>query len=421
MSYLEFAQRILATGVITDPWLAGAPRFREQPVWLDSQRHDALCAAAAGMALVHEELAQMVSAEPELVQSYFGLTPWQCGMWQCSAPQWHGIARADVFWTANGAAVCELNSDTPSGEAEAVLLNELVTAQYPDAWNPNAELPERLLRLIEAAAAAIDRQGPLTVGILYPTEMVEDLSMVKIYRQWLQVRGHRVVLGAPFNLSRAADGRMALLDVACDVLVRHYKTDWWGERLPVRDDELLAHEREPLAEQLLQTLTAHIEGDTAIVNPFGAVLTQNKRAMAFCLEHLQRFSSASQTIIRQHLPFTVRLESMREELWQQRTRWVLKSDYGCEGVEVIIGAEVDQATWEDALAHAITARCIAQEYFVAERDAAGDVVNYGVYLIAGEPAGILARVHRGAFTDYEASMAPVLVGGAMATVGEEQA
>ena len=86
MSYLEFAQRILATGVITDPWLAGAPRFREQPVWHDSQRHDALCAAAAGMALVHEELAQMVSAEPELVQSYFGLTPWQCGMWQCSAP-----------------------------------------------------------------------------------------------------------------------------------------------------------------------------------------------------------------------------------------------------------------------------------------------------------------------------------------------
>ena len=90
--------------------------------------------------------------------------------------------------------------------------------------------------LEESAVALTGRRGPLTIGILYPTEMPEDLSMVRLFSSWFASRGHEVVIGSPFNISRAADGRAAVMGTPCDVVVRHYKTDWWGERLAVWDD-----------------------------------------------------------------------------------------------------------------------------------------------------------------------------------------
>ncbi len=412
--YEAFAARVQATGVLSDPWLDGEPRFRTAPVVLDAARYDEVCAAAAGITLVHEEVAQLVRREPELLDSFFGLTPWQKGMWLCSAPDWHGIARADVFSTADGAKVCELNSDTPSGEAEAVLLNQLCSPEEATWRDPNRDLPHQFGALCEAWAHTTGQRGPLTIGLLYPTEMPEDLSMIAIYHRWLAERGHHVVLGSPFNLGTANDGRATLFGEPCDVIVRHYKTDWWGERLPVFDNQTLPTDREPLAAPLLHLLQASVERRTAVLNPFGAVLTQNKRTLALCWERLEQFSSAAQAAIRRWLPRTVRLETMREELWQQRTHWVLKSDYGCEGDEVVVGNSVDQATWEGALQHAIATRWVAQKYFAAETDAHGDHVNHGVYLIGGRPAGLLARVHRPATTDHAARCAPVWVRGGAA-------
>src|SRR6185312_5608329 len=80
-----------------------------------------------------------------------------------------------------------------------------------------------------------------------------------------------------------------------------------------------------------------------------AVLTQNKRMMALCWEELDRFSEASRRIIRRAVPFSARLETLSvRQLWNERARWVLKSDYGCEGEEVVIGAETTPAAWAGA-------------------------------------------------------------------------
>ena len=94
------------------------------------------------------------------------------------------------------------------------------------------------------------RRARSPVGILYPTELTEDLRWSRLYRRWFERRGWRVVLGSPFNLRRAGGGGVALFDVPCDVFVRHYKTDWWGERLPVWDDEEPFADPAPLAEPL---------------------------------------------------------------------------------------------------------------------------------------------------------------------------
>ena len=121
-TYAEFAARLLATGLVSDPWLWGRPRFRPEPVVLKTAEKAALDAAAESVAMAHHHLMLQVAAEPGLLDSFFGLTPCQKLMALAAGPHWHGIGRADVFRTVAGPIVCELNSDTPSGEAEAVLL-----------------------------------------------------------------------------------------------------------------------------------------------------------------------------------------------------------------------------------------------------------------------------------------------------------
>lgn len=402
-AYHELAAELLRTGVLSDPWLDGEPRFRAEPVVLTrAQARELICAAEAVCAL-HNEVARLCAADPSLL-GWLGLTPVQRLLWESSAPAWHGLARADVFWTADGPKVCELNSDTPSGEAEAVLLNQAAHARRPELVDPNAGFAERLVQLVEAMAL---RPGRLTIGILYPTELVEDLSMIRVYQRWLEARGHRVALGSPFNLKRV-DGRAALFDAPCDVFVRHYKTDWWGERVPVwRDGEPYA-DAEPLA-QALGVLTDGIAaGSCVVVNPFGAVVTQNKRAMALMWQRIDRFPAWAQAAIRRYVPYTVRLDAAPQIWLRDRKSWVLKSDYGCEGAEVVMGCDVTDAEWREYVRQAAPGRWVLQRRFQPRVDLAGETTNFGVYCIGGKAAGFFTRVHRGA-TDYHARTAATLI------------
>lgn len=411
MSYDRFAASLMDGGIVGDPWYDGAPRFREDPVVLSSARWRALASAAERVAEVYDELAAIVAEAPSLLEDFFGLTPAQRAMWLASAPLWHGVARADVFVTAEGLAVAELNSDTPTGSPEAVELGRLARASRPDAEDPNAKLGARVVATAEAMVAAlVEGEAPRRAAILYPTEIPEDLSLVRLYRAWLSDAGWEVVLGSPYNLGRDAEGRATVFDRPVSLVVRHYKTDWWGERASAwRGEEI--PDADPLREPLGALLAASVERRTAVLNPFGAVLTQNKRAMAFMWEHVHRFSRASQASIEALVPYTARLEALHpEQLRAQRARWVLKSDYGAEGDEVVLGPLVTQAEWERALALAADGRWVAQQWFEAERSPEGEAINHGVFVVAGEAAGLYLRAHRGA-TDVTALSVPCLVEG----------
>jgi len=128
-------------------------------------------------------------------------------------------------------------------------------------------------------------------------------------------------------------------------------------------------------------------------------------------EQIHRFSRRSQETIRAHVPVTKRLEAFhKEQLAAQKDDWVLKSDYGAEGDEVVIGKLVTPEVWQESLAHARKNRWIVQRYFQAKIGAGGESVNYGVFVLAGEAAGLYARVQVGA-TDDRALSAPVLIAG----------
>jgi hypothetical protein len=388
MTYEAFAARLRATGVVSDPWLDGAPRFEEAPVVLGPDEAEALATSAESVVAALNELVRLACAEPELLDR-LGLTPFQRIMWHASAPHWHGIARADAFFTtgpADSVQICEVNSDTPSGEAEAVILGRLAAAR--GLRDPNAGLLARLAALVERVAP---RKG--TVGLLYPTELTEDLSMIALYRELFAARGWRVALGSPYNLAPAPGGRLALLGEPVDVLVRHYKTDWWGEREPVWRGEPPPNDPDPLDGPLGLIAAAALDGSCAVVNPLAAVATQNKRALALLWEEIERLPAWAAEAVRRHVPFTARLETLPVERLD-REAWVLKSDYGCEGDEVLLGAELDDSEWREALAEAVPGRWVAQRRFVP-RPGRAAVVNHGVYVVAGQAAGLLTRLSDG--------------------------
>jgi glutathionylspermidine synthase len=399
VEYGSFAADLVRGGILSDPWLDGRERFRLEPVVLSAAAERRLYEAAEALAGAFDEAVRLCRENPSLADRFVGLSPWQRLMWEASAPRWHGIARADVFLTAAGPQICELNCDTPSGEAEAVLLGRAAAATHPHCRDACATLEERFCALIEAVAP----RRPPRIGIVYPTELTEDLSMIALYCGWFEARGWPVLLGSPFNLRHGHRTGVTLFGQDCDVVVRHYKTDWWGERRPVWRNEAAYPDPAALEEPLLLLLGAQLLGRCAVVNPFGAIVAQNKRLMALLWEEIDRLSAPARQAVRAFLPQTVRLEALDDStLIAERNDWVLKSDYGCEGVEVLVGRQTPEPIWADALGQMIRSRWIAQRWFD------GGDINYGVYLVAGEAAGIFSRVQAGP-TDRGALTAPTLV------------
>lgn len=413
LSYSEFAQKLYRTCIISDPWLNGAERFRLPGLVLTAQQAAELQTVAERIGFIHHELAQIVWQHPQLLDEFFGLTPFQQAMWLASEGRWHGIARVDLFLCSDGRIrACEMNSDTPSGEAEAVLLNQLLHEYHPGTLDPNAEFEERFIEMLVmqwdgATRRQGDGAGMRTVAIIYPTDLPEDLSMIAIYKQWLERRGCCVLIGSPYNLGLNAEGDVTVFGQAVELIIRHYKTDWWGEREIIWQTQPPFADPDPLERELLLLLAAEQEGRVTVVNPFGSVVTQNKLALALMWERRELFSAQAQQWIAEYIPETRRL--MTTETTQLlREEWVLKSVYGCEGDSVVIGPFVKPHDWKLALAALIPRHWIAQRFFEVAPIENQLLPNIGVYLIGGVAAGFYTRLSRKA-TDYTAVTAPTFV------------
>ncbi|HKQ52483.1 MAG TPA: hypothetical protein VJT74_08950, partial [Pyrinomonadaceae bacterium] len=341
--YATFARAIYETGVISDPWFDGRERFGLAPVVLGRSQARELLETAERVTYLHQELVEILLENRSLVADFYQLTPWQQLMWESAGGQWHGMARADLFVCEDGSIrCCELNSDTPSGQPEAVILNEMLKGAHAAALDPNARLRERFVQVLHESHAKRTASPLRVVGIIYPTELSEDLAMITLFTRWLEAEGVRVVCGSPFNLRRTRRG-LEVLGTPVDLILRHYKTDWWGERERVWADAPEYPDPLPLDGPLAAVLGAEAAGEVTVVNPFGAVVTQNKLSLAFFWEEQHRFSRGARAWIRRYVPETRRLATLSaERLRAEREEWVLKSDYGCEGIETVCGPFVSQ-------------------------------------------------------------------------------
>jgi glutathionylspermidine synthase len=407
--YAGFARAVYETGVISDPWFDGRERFGLRGVVLAKEQARALMEAAERVTYLHQELVEILLENPALVAEFYQLTPWQQLMWETAGGLWHGMARADLFVCDDGQIrCCELNSDTPSGQPEAVILNEMLRGLHGHALDPNAGLRERFVQMLRESHAKRTDAPLRVVGIIYPTELSEDLAMITLFSRWLEGAGVRVVCGSPFNVRRTKRG-IEVLGVAVDLILRHYKTDWWGERTPVWADAPEYPDPLPLDGPLTALLGAEAANLVTIVNPFGSIVTQNKLSLAFFWEELDRFSKGARGWIRRYVPETRRMSTLSpERLRAEREEWVLKSDYGCEGQETVCGPFVSQEVWEKAIEQALPERFVAQKFFHAEADAEGRLANFGVYVLGGTACGFFTRLSRKS-TEHTALTVPTFI------------
>jgi glutathionylspermidine synthase len=421
MDYAEFAQRLYQTGMLSDPWVEGRQRFSSAPQVIEGRQLDEMYMIGERVTQLVEEMAEIVREEPALLDRYFHLTPWQKMMWLSAEGRWHGIARVDLFHCSDGRwQVCEINSDTPSGEAEAILLNRIVGqmegVEGLGLRDPNRDVEERFWEMLVASDRSTRGEvaRPERIGILYPTDQPEDLSLVALYRSWFEKRGCRVVLGSPYNLGLASNGCVTLIDEPIDLLVRHYKTDWWGEREVIWSNQEAYPDPDPLERELSLLLAAERAGRVTVVNPFGAIVAQNKLSLAFIWEHRASFSPESRQWIEDYLPETHRLIDL-DPASLKREEWVIKSVYGCEGDSVIVGPFVTAEVWNQAIEHLVPRQWIAQRYFEVasfkqpsgqDDEYPGWRPNHGVFIIAGRAAGIYTRLSPQA-TDYRAITVPI--------------
>lgn len=413
LTYAEFAHAIYETGVLSDPWLDGNERFGMTGVVLNTEQAHALAAAAERVAYLHQELVEILLDRPKLLREFYRLTPYQQAMWESSGGLWHGMARADLFICEDGKIVCcELNSDTPSGQPEAIALNQILfathAAEHNYLCNPNTSFEQAYIEILRESNSKRTDEGLSAVGIIYPTELTEDLGMVTLLARWLEKEGIKVITGSPFNLRRGARG-VEVLGEPVDLIIRHYKTDWWSERVPVWKDVADYPDAEPLTTPLAVLLDADLAGEVTIVNPFGSVVTQNKLSLAFFWEHQGLFTSASQDWIRELIPETRRMMDVPvERLRDEREAWVLKSDYGCEGSETICGAFVSDQLWRRAIETAKSEHFVVQRFFRVAPEAEGRLPNYGVYLLGGAAAGFFTRLAKGS-TGISSVVVPTFV------------
>lgn len=139
IDYEQFAGKLYDTCIFTDAWIDGRERFLPGALILDESEHDRISAAAERIGELFDEAVEIVNRNPELLDLYFSMTEYGKLMFEQSAGNWHGVARLDLFFLEDGRLqMCEMNSDTPSGEPETVALNDLCQSMFPEYANPNA-------------------------------------------------------------------------------------------------------------------------------------------------------------------------------------------------------------------------------------------------------------------------------------------
>jgi hypothetical protein len=256
----------------------------------------------------------------------------------------------------------EYNAETPAGVGYGDVLGRVFLG-----LDPVRRLAERIpLRAVEGADTILDTLLDLQIeaGLTAaPGIAVIDWDDVPtrpehhILAEAFRRRGVPAHVGAPDELAYQA-GQLTLRGAPVTIV---YKRVLGGELLAERG----------LDHPLVHALRA---GAAIMANPFRCKLLHKKAIFAVLSDerfaHL--YAPAELTAIRRHVPWTRRVEDRRTQHdgaaidllpWaaEQRERLVLKpnDDYGGRGV--VLGWEVDAATWSQALRAGLDEPSVVQE------------------------------------------------------------
>ncbi len=329
-----------------------------RPRFLTPGGYDALRAACAPLLSACGRAAAMASADREFRKA-FHLAEWEETLLDRLPAAPSGpmpLARIDAFLDpADGQPrLTEINAETPAGPGYADELADLFLAlpvmqRFTERWvvRPLPVLPHLLAILLEAWRLG-DGQGTPTIAIV-DWDDVPTLGEFAIVERYLGRMGIPCLVTTPADLEYR-DGTLRTAQ---------------GRRIDLVYKRVLLHElvaRHGLEHPLLRAVA---DRAVVMVNPPDGKPLHKKAALAVLTDerHAARFTDGEREAIRRSVPWTrvveerhTLLDGERIDLlpWAaaHRETLVLKpnDDYGGHGI--VLGWEVDDATWHTALAAA---------------------------------------------------------------------
>jgi hypothetical protein len=336
------------------------PRFLTRQAYLQIQR----AGAAIGRAFTRVHAAAMERPD---VLAQFRLTDWERTLLadDDGLPVPSPLGRYDAFFTAGGSGLkfTENNAETPAGSAYGDVLSELFLAlpglkPFRQAYDVRT-LPSRpsvLQTLLECYHSATGRRELPAIGIIDWND-VPTQSEFQAFKAWFESLGLTCIIADPRELEYTG-GKLRAGGRVIDLIYKR----------------VLIHElvgREGMEHPMVRAVR---ERAVVMVNPFRCKVLHKKASLAVLSDERNAalFDAPMRRAIADHIPWT-RVVEPRTTRWQgrevdlldhvsrHRAQFVLKpnDDYG--GTGIVLGWEVDDATWSSALQAATVAPSVVQE------------------------------------------------------------
>ena len=356
-----------------------------EPVRLPARELDDLAVLSERFARLLEKTIDLVLADSALL-SFYGFSP---GLRRMIASESRRLpvtlARYDAFRTPGGWRFSEFNCDVPGGVHEGAGLNDLIGGD-----------PSRF-RVVDLLTRSLCRESVQpTVAVCYASGYADDLEQCQyLRREWNRV-GIPAILCNPENL--VWNGRdLRAFGERIDVVYRFFPVEWLVE---VGNFDAL--------------LSAARSGGLRMINGFSAMIPQSKKTMALWHERIELFDTEERDLIRGHVP---RTEVFRpgeiDRYRRERSRLVVKRQFGRVGEEVLMGSLCSDAEWADWLGWPASE---PEQWIVQERfDNLPVVVDgetiygcFGPYVVDGAFAGLYNRFAGDGFISYKALVGAVV-------------
>ncbi|HEV8612874.1 MAG TPA: hypothetical protein VGQ73_05135 [Gemmatimonadales bacterium] len=334
-----------------------------RPRFLTPEQYALLRARIVILLGAFERALHAALADPRVLDQ-FGLLDWERTL-ALEDPRIPAspVSRLDAFFGEEGLRFTEYNAETPAGSAYHDALSELflaLPAARPflrtHALCPLPARPNVLHALLGAYAQWSGRREPPVIGILDWKE-VPTWSEFVLYQEYFTAMGLRCVI-ADVRECELVRGKLVAAGTPIDLI---YKRVLIGE--------LIA--REGLVHPIVRAVRS---GAVCMVNPFRCKILHKKASLAVLTDerNAEWFNAAQRKVIADQIPWTRVVEERKTEfhgeridllpwLARNRERLVLKpnDDYG--GAGIVLGWEVAEARWQEALQHALSEPFIVQE------------------------------------------------------------
>ncbi|QKW23632.1 glutathionylspermidine synthase family protein [Kitasatospora sp. NA04385] len=382
-----------------------------RPMVLDRGHYDELGRVSARlMHLVLEACRRRAGNAGEL-QDALGVPAEQTPLLDRSAPLEDGLlvaARPDVLYADGVPQFVEFNID---GALGGTLQADLLAERFRDLHRlaPGGERIHAPASAVDARFAAIRRSLALPEGArvaipVFRQGAAPGLEDAAAFLGWL---GPMCDSGRRHGMDTVACTMDQLTTGAADDLLLD------GRRVDAVFRLFLAHDQ-PAGPGLDALVRAVRAGRVAVHTPETTWLLSDKTTMAWLWEDLPQLPEADRQLIARHLPWTALLPAGTEdeqadgvlrEALARRTELVLKPVGGYGGSGVVLGPEVTDGQWRQALLHARReGRHVLQRHvlpdllaldFADQRTGAVEHAEVpfvlGPFMFDGAPSGVLVR------------------------------